>query len=147
MSRPCTCQLILPLYCFRHWLINNIDTKAKCRLLKILTCKGTLRTPAIPPSPSHCILYTCIQYTYSHREGARGIVEPERRFQGQQFTKLVETPTWLNVSPFYLINTCREVLFQVNFFRWRHFALVSIKLISPGFQAAPMRCCQCRQLI
>ncbi len=30
-----------------------------------------------------------------------------------------------------LINTCRKVHKQVNFFRWRHFALVSIKLISP----------------
>ncbi len=30
-----------------------------------------------------------------------------------------------------LINTCREVPLQVNFFRWRHFALVSIQLISP----------------
>ncbi len=27
------------------------------------------------------------------------------------------------------INTCREVPFQVNFFRWRHFALLSIGLI------------------
>ncbi len=28
---------------FFHGLINNIDTKAKCRHLKKLTCKGTLR--------------------------------------------------------------------------------------------------------
>ncbi len=26
-----------------HWLINYVDTKAKCRHLKKLTCKGTLR--------------------------------------------------------------------------------------------------------
>ncbi len=28
-----------------HGLINYIDTKAKCRHLKKLTCKGTLRSP------------------------------------------------------------------------------------------------------
>jgi hypothetical protein len=38
----------------------------------------------IPPSPY--TLYKCIQYTYSHRRGGR--VEPERRLEGQQFTKL-----------------------------------------------------------
>ncbi len=27
------------------------------------------------------------------------------------------------------INTCRKVPFQVNFYRWRHFALLSISLI------------------
>ncbi len=30
-----------------------------------------------------------------------------------------------------LINICRKVRLQVNLFRWQHFALVSIKLISP----------------
>jgi hypothetical protein len=34
-------------------------------------------------------LYTCIKYTYLHRkEGMRGRVEPVRRLEGQQFTKL-----------------------------------------------------------
>jgi hypothetical protein len=32
--------------------------------------------------------YTCIQYTYSHRKGEEGRIEPERRVEGQQFTKL-----------------------------------------------------------
>jgi hypothetical protein len=39
------------------------------------------RTPYLPR----------LQYTYSHRDGVEmeeGRVEPERRFQGQQFTKL-----------------------------------------------------------
>jgi hypothetical protein len=31
------------VYDFPHELINYIDTKAKCRHLKKLTCKGTLR--------------------------------------------------------------------------------------------------------
>ena len=39
-------------------------------------------------------------------------------------------PTWLTVSPVYKrINTCRKVPLQVNFFRWRHFALPSMSLI------------------
>jgi hypothetical protein len=58
--------------------IKLIEGNAKCRHLKQLTCKGTLRqvficlrpSPPYPPSPF--ILYTCIQYTYSHREGGRG---------------------------------------------------------------------------
>ena len=29
------------------------------------------------------------------------------------------------------VNTCRKVPLQVNFFRWRHFALVSISLMNP----------------
>ncbi len=63
---------------------------------KKLTCKGTLwqvficlkaRTPY--PSPPYT-MYRCIQNTYSHREGGGigGRVEPERRLEGQQFTKL-----------------------------------------------------------
>jgi hypothetical protein len=61
-----------------HGLINYKDSKAKCRHLKKLTCKGTLRQVFIclrpPPllrhhTPPPYTLYTCILYTYSHREG------------------------------------------------------------------------------
>jgi hypothetical protein len=56
--------------------IRLIEGKTKCRHLNKLTLKGTLRhvficlrpKPQIPPYT----LYTCIQYTYSHREGGRG---------------------------------------------------------------------------
>jgi hypothetical protein len=34
---------MLRKYTLNHGLINYIHTKAKCRLLKKLTCKGTLR--------------------------------------------------------------------------------------------------------
>jgi hypothetical protein len=34
---------VYDLYSDRHGIINYIDTKAKCRHLKKLTCKGTLR--------------------------------------------------------------------------------------------------------
>ncbi len=44
------------------------------------------RTPYLPPTYT---LYTCIQYTYLHRVGGGGSrVEPERKGEGQQFTKL-----------------------------------------------------------
>jgi hypothetical protein len=40
-------------------------------------------------SPLHNIYDTCIQYTNLHKEvGGGGIVEPERRLEGLQFTKL-----------------------------------------------------------
>jgi hypothetical protein len=42
----------------------------------------------IPPPPPSDTLYTCLQYSYSHREGERGRVEPERRVEGQQLTML-----------------------------------------------------------
>jgi hypothetical protein len=59
-----------------HGLSNYID-KAKCRPLKKLPCKRTLRQMFIClteaqnpiPHPSHYTQYTCIQYTYSHRGG------------------------------------------------------------------------------
>ncbi len=35
-----------------YWLINYIDTKAKCRHLKKLTCQGTLRQVSICLRPS-----------------------------------------------------------------------------------------------
>jgi hypothetical protein len=60
-----------------HGLIKYIDTKAKCRHLTKLTCKRTLRQVFIclglrTPDPPLCTLYTCIQYTYSHRDGGGG---------------------------------------------------------------------------
>jgi hypothetical protein len=71
--------------------IRLIEGNAKCLHIKKLTSNGTLRQvficlrprPHIPPYT----LYTCIQYTYSHREGG-GRVKPERRLWEQQFTKL-----------------------------------------------------------
>jgi hypothetical protein len=39
--------------------IRLLENNAKCRRLKILT-------------PLNTVLYTCIQYTYSHREGGEG---------------------------------------------------------------------------
>ncbi len=40
--QPVQCTYISTMYCVHHGLINYIDTKAKCRHLKMLICKGTL---------------------------------------------------------------------------------------------------------
>jgi hypothetical protein len=61
-----------------------------CHQIK-LNWEGTLRQvficlrPRTPPNPPYT-LYTCVQYTYLQREGGR--VEPGRRLDGHQFTKL-----------------------------------------------------------
>ncbi len=63
----------------------------------------TCLRPRTPYSPTYT-LYTCIQYTNSHREGGKGRrVEPERRLEGQQFTHAAgsKIPTWLTVSPVF----------------------------------------------
>ncbi len=118
----------------RHGIIRYIDTKAKWRHLIKLTCKGTLRQVFIrvyrleiqsvmfvfstqlcelwPPTPFPVwisILYTRIQCVRGGRYGVLG---------------------------FRQINTCRKVLLQVNFFRWRHYALPSMSLIFPRVQGS-----------
>ncbi len=45
--------------------------------------------PMSPYPPLHTVQYTCIQYTYSHREGGGGLTM--EGFYGQQFTKLEPT--------------------------------------------------------
>jgi hypothetical protein len=118
--------------------VDCIDTKAKCRHLKKLTCKGTLRqvficliTPPPHPPVTHCIR-TC---TYTHREGGRGERWTREKVRGAKVhkagSKIPTWLTWLNVSPVRSENTCRKITLQVIFLKWRHFALVSIKLISP----------------
>jgi hypothetical protein len=60
-------------YPFARRKIRLVEGNAKCCHLKKLT-KGTLRQVFIclrpgTPYPPPYTLYTCIQYTYSHREG------------------------------------------------------------------------------
>ncbi len=120
---------------FRHELINYIDTKAKCRHLNSWLCgrclaefiewrysqscwyfrpsfvnccpSNLLSGWTLPPSPpcvnNYSILYTTIQCV-------RGV-------------------DGYGVLCLRQINTCRKVPLQVNFFRWRHFALPSMSLI------------------
>ncbi len=104
--------------------VEYTECNAKWRLLKKLTCKGTLqqvficlghRTPY--PPLTHCER-TCKQctYYYSHSEGGRGEELNQRGGGGrQQFHKarLKNQHDWLYLQS---INTCRKVPLQVNFF-------------------------------
>ncbi len=128
-----------------HGLINYIDTKAKFRHLKKLTCKGTLRqvficlrpTPLLWPYLYPCTLYTCILYTYLHREGGRvgGELTREKVIGATDHKAGSKIQTWLTVSPVYQsINSDKNmpqspVPLRVNFLRWQHFALVSVYIV------------------
>ncbi len=85
-----------------HWLINCIDTKAKCwrfwsgqiQRVKLRQNMVSNRTP-YPPPLSRCILIC---------KWKGGRVEPERRLERQQATvhkagSKLKIPTWQNVSP------------------------------------------------
>ncbi len=68
------------LFCSSHGIINYIDTKAKCRNLKICPCKGALRQ-----------VFICVRLP--------PLIGPH-----------TPKPRWLTVSPVYtLINTFRKV--------------------------------------
>jgi hypothetical protein len=70
----------LTVYEYDRSKIRLIDGNAKCRHLKKLTCKETLRQAFICLRPRNTYppntLYTCIQYTYLHREGG-GVIGGE----------------------------------------------------------------------
>ncbi len=75
-------------------------------------------------------------YTYSHREGGKGErVEPERLLEGQQFTKLGWTKCQHDWPYLQSVNSEKHLPqspFTGQFFRWQHFAFLSILLISPS---------------
>ncbi len=97
--------------------IMLIEGNAKCRHLKKLTSKGTSRqvficlrprTPYPPPPPLHTVYGHTVYTVYLFTQGRGGErIEPERRLEGQQFTKLgrkISTPInsdeHLPLSPF-----------------------------------------------
>jgi hypothetical protein len=119
--------------------VEYTECNAKWRLLKKLTCKGTLQQVFIclghrtPYPPLTYCERTCKQctYYYSHSEGGRG-EELNQRGGGGEATvsqSWVEKPTWLTVSPVY--KHLPQSPFTGKFFWWRYFALVTLKLISP----------------
>jgi hypothetical protein len=78
-----------------HGLINNIDAKAKSRHLKKLLLRALCDTVylseaqnAIPPLYTLYNVYVHKVYLFTQGRGDGGRVEPERRLEGQQFTKL-----------------------------------------------------------
>ncbi len=117
--------------------IGLIEGNAKCRHFKNWQIKGLSDRclsvwrpePHIPPPYT---LYTLIQYSYSHRERGSGggwnLREGERGNSSQSWVENTNMTDCIS-SLWNLVNTCRWPL-PVNFFRWRHLALVSIYLIS-----------------
>ncbi len=73
------------------------------------------------PTPPYT-LYTCILCTSLHREEGR--VEPERRLEGQQFTKLGRKyqRDWMYLES---INSDKHLpfIYMSIYFRWRHILL------------------------
>jgi hypothetical protein len=92
---------------YSHWLINYIDTKAKCRHLKKLTCKGTLRQVFIclrssgpyPPPLTQCIrVYSVSLYVFLQRKGG-GCWTREKVKGATVYKAESKIPTWLTISP------------------------------------------------
>ncbi len=83
------------LFSIPYTIELNYRHQSKMSSSNKLTCKGALQQvficlrPRTPSPPTHCIRVYNILIQYSHREGeAGGRVEPERRLEWQQFTKL-----------------------------------------------------------
>ncbi len=101
---------------FQHGLINYIVTKAKCRNLKNWHVKGLCGRYLFVWGPlTHCI-HPLYLFTQGRGWGVEGRVEPKRRLEGQQFTKLGQK--YQHMIEMYLqsINTCLKVPLQVIFF-------------------------------
>ncbi len=146
LQLPSACSLTLIIgrggggVCHCHGLINNIGNKTKCRHLRKFTWKGSLRPmfvclrnppllwPQTPCTPLHTV-YVYTVYLFTQGKGGGEMHHAERRLERQQFTKLgrkyqhdwmylhlQSEKTWKNLP--------QKVPLQVNFSRWRHFALV-----------------------
>jgi hypothetical protein len=83
-------------------------------------------------------------FNYSHPGGVWSVTS--RLETGKQLTFFYSVCSWPDLEPKTLLDhpkqkprrgrgLCRKVPLQVNFFRWRHFALESIWLISPWIKA------------
>jgi hypothetical protein len=99
-------------------------------LRQVFICLGSppLLWPHTPP-PLHTVsVYTLYSILNHTGNGGRGESEPEKRLEGQQFAKLGRKyqHDWLYIQS---INSNKHLL-QSPFFRWRHFAVVSVLLIS-----------------
>ncbi len=119
----------------RHGLINYIDTKAKCRHLKNLTGKGTLRQVSIRVyrlEMQSVLLVFSIQLCellplYSNLHSGSPLSPFLVWFWTLYvyYTRIQRVRGGYGVLYLRQINTCRNVSSQVNFFRWWHFALPS----------------------
>jgi hypothetical protein len=108
---------------------------------KKLTCNWDLRqvviylrprTPYPTPSSLHTVyLYTL--YLFTQGRGEEGRVE--RGARRQQFTKLGRKYR-LHLQSIHSDKHLPQIPFTGQFFRWRHFALLSTYLISPWLGAS-----------
>ncbi len=129
------------------WLINHIDTKSKCRHLKILNCKGILRQ----------VFIEFIYWRYS--QSCWYFEDPSLCTVAPLTFSLVQLSPFPCVNKYAVyrytvykgggrygilglrqINTFRKVPFQINFFRW-HFMSLSLLLRIAKRSAADFRRC------
>jgi hypothetical protein len=118
--------------CLHHGIIYYTDTKAKCRHLKKLTCKGILRQVFIRVYRLELQLFMLL---FSTQLCKLLPFSPSPWFNSPPF------PVWIStlytciqcvrrrgygVLGLRQINICRKVSLQVNVFRLHHFALPSI---------------------
>ncbi len=107
-----------------HGLISFIDTKAKCRHLKKLTCKGTLRQVFI--RVIDCYSQSCWYFLPPP--------PPSPYTQRQSTVKCVTGRGWEVLSPVETI-FCRSLkgvwyeIFDLRFFSWS---------VSPGLMSIPL---------
>ncbi len=120
---------------FYHGLINCIDTKAKCRHLKKLTCKGTLRQVFFRVyrlEINHVGIFYPALWTVAPLPLLFGSTLPlpcVNKYTVYCIRIQCERGGEYGVLGFRQIKTCRKVPLQLNFFRLRHFALPSMSLI------------------
>ncbi len=114
---------------------EKFDNYGWQKIRGILLCGGSL---VIWPAYPTYTLYTCIQvlYTSSHREreGGEGEeIEPERRLEGQRFTKLgrKKQHDWLSLQPINSDKHLPQSPCTGQFFRWRQFAFSSMRSYLP----------------
>ncbi len=130
--------LLLTLYTsFKEWhnrldrkKIKPIEGNAKCRQWRDFAAGDYLlrhRTPC-PHPLTHCI--RVYLYTYSHRE--EGGIEPERKLERQEFTKLGQKyqHDWLYFQSINSDKHLQQRLFTGQFSDDDIFAFLSIYLIS-----------------
>ncbi len=105
-------------------------------------CGPLLSYDPIPPPPALCVRVFCILIHTGNWWGGGGKKLTREMVSGATVYKAgSKIPTWLTLSPVYklVINTCLKVPLQVNFVRWRHFALVSIKFISQWIHSSSLQ--------
>ncbi len=104
-----------------EWSSNFVDDSGQIQSVRLLQNVVSNRTQNTPPPPSH----TLSVYTLIRGRGRGERVEPERRLE---FTKLARKyqHDWLYLQSINSDKHLPQSSFTGLFFRWRHFALVSI---------------------